>query len=135
MRVELEDGDYAELRHAKKIPHRQTMEYRRVFYRVAAAGAGIDSSLEGDELSRAAGTAMIEGGGLEAMDDLANALVLAVVNEWSFGPVDMDTLLDVPTSDLNEIQRRCSGQEYQDVLNPDFGPSPDPESPTKSSTP
>jgi hypothetical protein len=31
LRVEL-DGDWAELRHANKIPHSKTTEYRKAFY-------------------------------------------------------------------------------------------------------
>ena len=74
-------------------------------------------------------------GGLDVAEELANDLVLAVVSDWSYGPVDLPTLLDVPTSDLEEIQRRCASEEYTTVLMPkaDFEPTPDPESPTKPS--
>ena len=127
MRVELEDGAYALLLHPKKIPHGKTLAYRRTFYRMAEVG----SRGGGDEES--VGRAMLENGGLEVMDDLANALVLAIVSEWSFGPVDLETLLTVPTSDLDEIQKHCATDEYTNVLTPDFGVDTDPESPTKPS--
>jgi hypothetical protein len=125
LRVEL-DGDWAELRHANKIPHSKTTEYRKAFYRVASVGA---------ERQAAAGRAMLNNGGLEAMDELANALVLAVVSDWSYGAVDLSTLMDVPTHDLNEISRHCAGPEYVKMLQPDFDVDPDPDSPTLPSAP
>ena len=127
MRIELDGPEvWAELRHANKIPHGKTMEYRRTFYKVVAMGAG-------GEDATATSTAIIENGGLEAMEELANALVLAVVQDWSYGPVDLDTLLNVPTAELDEIQRRCASDAYTKVLQPDFDVNPDPDSPTKPS--
>jgi hypothetical protein len=133
MKIDLGDGDWAEVRHANKIPHSRTMEYRKVFFQVVEAGSGIDQSLSDDEKQQAAGKALIEAGGLLTMEDLANALVLAVVKDWSFGPVDLATLLEVPTADLKTIQDHCSSDEYVKMLQPDFGVDPDPESPTKPS--
>ena len=128
MRIEL-DGDYAELRHAKKIPHGKTMEYRQVFYKMAALGVDADP-----EHPESAGRAILENGGLTVLDELANALVLAVVSEWSYGPVDLETLLNVPTADLDEIQRHCASEEYTNVLQPSLDEyDPDPDSPTKPS--
>ncbi len=130
MKVELGDGDWALLRHPNKIPHRQTLAYRHVFFQMAGSTAGANG-----EDSEALGRAMVENGGLDAMEELANALVLAVVKEWSFGEVDEETLLDVPTADLKTIQEHCAGDEYRQVLNPDFAGSLEPDSPTKPSAP
>ena len=131
MRIEL-DGDWAELRHANKIPHAKTMAYRHTFYRMVEAAGGAEATDEG-----AASKALIANGGLDISEELANDLVLAVVSAWSYGEVDLDTLMNVPTADLEEIQRRCAGEEYMKVLQPlgDFSPTPDPESPTKPSAP
>ena len=72
---------------------------------------------------------------MEAMDELANALVLAVVQDWSYGPVELDTLLDVPTADLDSIQRHCASDEYTKVLTPSLDEyDQDPDSPTKPSS-
>jgi hypothetical protein len=135
MKIDLGDGDWADLRHANKIPHSRTMEYRKVFFRVVEAGADIDQSLSEDEKQKAAGKALINSGGLLTMEDLANALVLAVVKDWSFGEVNLETLLEVPTADLKTIQDHCASDEYVKMLQPDFGQDTDPESPTKPSAP
>lgn len=132
MKIDLGDGDWALLRHANKIPHSKTLEYRKVFYEVVAAGS-VDAG--GEDQAAAAGRAIIEHGGLNLMEDLANALILAVVSEWSYGPVDLPTLLDVPTADLDEIADHCGGEEYTKMLQPSFEQDMDPESPTKPSAP
>ena len=129
-RLELGYDQWAELRPADCIPHKLTMKYRKVFYRVAAAGAGVDQTLSDEEKATAAGKAMIEGGGLDAMDDLANVLVLSVVKEWSYGEVTLDVLEDVPTAALKKITDECVDGGYVEMLQPDFGRSPEPDSPT-----
>ena len=97
---------------------------------VEASGAG--SAEDEKEGVRA----LLANGGLDVAEELANDLVLAVVSAWSYGEVDLPTLLDVPTADLEEIQRRCSGEEYMKVLQPTTSfdeRSDDPDSPTKPS--
>ena len=130
MRIELDGPEvWAELRHANKIPHGKTMEYRHVFYKMAALGVGADP-----ENPESAGAAILANGGLDTMDELANALVIAVVKDWSYGPVDLPTLLDVPTAELDQIQKRCASEEYTKVLQPSLDEyDPDPDSPTKPS--
>ena len=128
MRIDLGDGDWAELRHPNKIPRQQTLNYRQVFYRVAQHAVGVDDSLS----PTAAGAAMVQAGGLQAMEDLADALVLAVVKDWSFGEVTQEVLLETPTADLKKITDRCT-DEYIRMLQPDFGVTPDRDSPTSPS--
>jgi len=132
LRIELDGPEvWAELRHANKIPHGKTMEYRAVFYRMAALTVGVDAEDE----DKTVGRVLVENGGLNAMDELANALVLAVVKDWSYGPVDLATLLEVPTSELDDIQRHCANDEYTTVLQPSLDEySNDPDSPSKPSS-
>ena len=127
MRLELEDN-WAELHDPTTIPHGKTKQYRRTFYRMVAVGATMKQGADDTAMA-----AMLADGGLETMDDLADALTLAVVKEWSFGPVDEETLLAIPTASLDEIQKACATDEYQRVLQPDFGFSPEPDSPSKPS--
>jgi hypothetical protein len=108
------------------------MEYRKVFYEMVAKGAAVDP--DADDAATSAGRAIMENGGLNALEDLANALVLAVVQDWSYGPVDLPTLLEVPTADLDAIQRHCASDEYTKVLQPSLDEyDRDPDSPTKPS--
>jgi len=111
MRIDLGDGDWAELRHANKIPHGRTLEYRDVFFRVVEGSADAeqiddlsekeiaklspDEKSERDKKQRANAKVIIESGGLRTMEDLSNALVLAVVKDWSFGEVNLG---DAPRS-------------------------------------
>jgi hypothetical protein len=141
LRIDLGDGDWAELRHANKIPHSRTLDYRKVFFRNLEQSADIaipDGDLSNSEMQQA-GREMIKSGSLETLEDLANALVLAVVKAWHFDgedvPVDLEHLMDVPTAALKQIQDHCAGDEYRTMLNPDFGTNLDEESPTKPSEP
>ena len=129
MRIELDGPEvWAELRHANKIPHGKTMEYRHVFYKMAALGVDVDPE------SQESGRAILANGGLDTLDELANALVIAVVKDWSYGDVNLPTLLEVPTAELDEIQRHCASEEYTKVLQPSLDEfDPDPDSPTKPS--
>ena len=63
---------------------------------------------------------------------LKNALILAVVKDWSYGPVDLKTLMEVPTADLSAITDAIDPDEYVKVLTPDFDDKTDrePDSPT-----
>lgn len=110
------------------------MEYREVFFEMVAAVAFVADE---DGEPRAAGQALIERGGFMTDQRLKNAFVLAVVKEWSFGPVDLKTLLEVPTSDLTAILEPINADEYMKVLTPDFDDKLDRESgsPTSPSAP
>jgi hypothetical protein len=132
LRLEL-DGDWAEIRPANKIPHGLTMEYREVFFDMAAASVdAADIGSNNKAASRQATRALFEGGALRADQRLKNALVLAVVKDWSYGPVDLKTLLEVPTADLTAIIDSIDVEGYVKVLTPDFGDKTDrePGSPT-----
>jgi hypothetical protein len=138
LRLPLANDAWAELRPPESIPRKAAKAYRKVFFRVAAASAevadGPDYNPEDPETQRAMGKALLQSGSLDVMEDLADALVLAVVAEWSFGPVDQDHLDEVPEADLAAIQRETGTQEYQDVLNPDFtNPTQGTDSPTSPS--
>lgn len=136
MRIDLGDGDWAELRHANKIPRQQTLDYREVFFRAAGGGGDIEpieelsekeikalsdeERAERDRKTKVNVKVIMESGGLKTMEDLADALVLAVVKDWSFGEVTLEVLRTVPQVDLDVIQEHCAGEEYRKVLTPDF---------------
>lgn len=71
-------------------------------------------------------------GNLSVMVDVQDAVVLAMVESWSFDvPVTADGLLDVPAKTLTALRLACEG--FAAELMPDFGPTPDPESPSAPS--
>ena len=69
--------------------------------------------------------------GLMGLEDMTEALVFAIVREWSFGPVDQDTLDEVPDDAVEAIHNAAISGEYVTKLNPNFGVTPpDEDSPT-----
>ena len=67
-------------------------------------------------------------GGLSADQRQINAFTLAIVKEWSFGPVDAKTLLGRclrPT--LTPSLNQADTEAYRKVLNPEFGDAQDRE--------
>ena len=128
MRIEL-DGDWAELRPPNKIPHGITMEYRDAFFEATTIASAAVSSTDD---AKKVGVAYMQQGGLAADQRQTNAFIIAIVKEWSYGPVDAKTLLEVPTSDLDTILDQADVDAYRKVLNPEFGDAQDrePGSPT-----
>jgi hypothetical protein len=78
---------------------------------------------------------MASADGLDGIEEMAEAMVLAVVSEWSFGEVTPEVLDTLPDAAVNAIYERCQKDGYVEKLMPDFEPSPDLDSPTKPSTP
>lgn len=135
MRLELPHDGWAELRAPDEIPRKAARKFRKVLYRVAAPASDIDPSLDEDQKALAAGKAlMASADGLDGIEEMAEAMVLASVAEWSYGPVEADTLDELPDAAVTRIYDYCQSNGYVDSLMPDFGPSPDPDSPTKPST-
>ncbi len=113
-RVELPGGGWADLRDPDAVTERQ----RKPF--LAASGRLVKS----DDM---------EDSGFIAVLDVQDALVLALVNAWSYeAPVTADSLLDLPCKALDALRAACFA--HRDALTPDFGPTPDPASPTEPSS-
>lgn len=106
-----------------------------MLYRIAGASAiDVDPNLDRDAQALAVGQAMMASeDGPDGIEDMAEALVLAVVSDWSFGAVTPDVLDTVPDAAVQAIYDACQVGGYVEKLMPSFGPSPDEESPTSPS--
>ena len=136
MRLDLSNDQWAELRPPDQIPRKAARRFRKVLYRVAAPAADVDQTLDDEAKVLAAGKALMSSAdGLDGIEEMAEAMVLASVSEWSFGEVTPEVLETLPDAAINRIYLHCQNNGYVDALMPDFGPSPDPDSPTKPSTP
>jgi len=136
-RLELPRDQWAELREADEIPRKAARKYRHKMYEIAtAANRASEASLDGTDAVLAAdmGKAMMSSAdGLDGFEDLAEAMVLAVVREWSFGSVCQEVLDGLPDGPINAIYAACQKGGYADALQPDFGATPDEDSPTPPS--
>ena len=115
-RLDLPAGAWAELRDPDAVTERQ----RKPFI-----GA----------LGRAAKAEGSEDGGLSAMIEVQDTLVLAMVVSWSFeSPIVADSLLDLPHKTVSALRTAC--MRFQSELLPDFGVdgAADPASPTEPSS-
>ena len=113
-RLDLPGGAWAELRDPAAVTERQ----RKPF--VAAIGRA----------SKADGA---EDGGLSAMIDVQDSLIVAMVAAWSFdAPVGAEGLLDLPHGTVSALRLEC--MKFQADLLPDFSVDPDVKSPTAPSS-
>ena len=113
-KIDLPGGAWASLRDADAVTERQ----RKPF--VTAMGKA--SKYEG-----------MDDSGFAAILDLQDALVLAMVESWSFeAPVNADGMLDLPAKTVDALRKAC--QPFQKDLLPDFAPTPDPASPSVPSS-
>lgn len=129
MKIDLPNGGWALVREPDEIPRKAARQFRAVLYRLAGpVGNETDAA--------AAASALLSApGGLDGIEDMADALVFAVVAEWSYGPVDSDTLDTMPDSAVDTIYQHAVAGGYMEKLMPDFSPNPDDESPTGPSSP
>lgn len=132
-RLELPNGAWADVREPDEVPRKVARAFRKVLYRLSA-GADVDPALDREAAARAAGAALMKSdSGLDGIEDMADALVFCVVSEWSFGAVDQDTLDAMPDAAVDAIYQHAVSGGYMEKLMPDFGISPDPDSPTPPS--
>ena len=129
-RLDLPHGAWAELREADEIPRKAARKFRKVLYAMAA-GADVDPNLSQDEQAAAVGKSMLSSDtGMDGVEDMAEAMVLAAVREWSYGAVCQEVLDEIPDAAADAIYDACQAGGYIDALMPDFGANPDPDSPT-----
>ena len=132
MRLDLGDEQYADLREADKIPRKQARAFRKVLYRVAAPAASVDAS--NPEAAQAAAASLLQSSdGMDGIEEMAEAMVLAAVSFWTFGDVSSDVLDTIPDSAVDTIYDYCQKAGYIEKLMPDFGVSDDTDSPTTPS--
>ena len=133
MRLDLPHDQYAELREADEIPRKAARRFRKVLYSIAAK-ADVDPSLDREAQAAAVGKAMMTSSdGLDGIEDMGEAMVLAAVAAWSFGEVTQDVLDGIPDAAIDAIYDACQAGGYIEKLMPDFGTSLDDDSPTTPS--
>ena len=135
-RLELPRDGWAELREVDQIPRKHAKAYRAAFYAsIAPAADDLDHpEMEEKAAARAAGIALLKAGGMSGVEAAVDALVLAIVSDWSFGPVDQATLDNMPDDAAEAIHERAVADGYIEKLMPDFGVNPDDSSPTGPSS-
>jgi hypothetical protein len=136
----LPSGATADLREVADVTERQRRPIKRIQTKLAglpaftsavaeaqAQGDGIDLTPE-QQLRIAAGM----GEAFDLLEELNDALVVALVAGWSYGfGVTVDAVQDLPGRDLDALRKAVS--PYLAQLNPDFEPNPDPASPSGAS--
>jgi hypothetical protein len=134
MRLDLPRDNWADIRDPDEIPRKQARAFRKELYRLAGGAGDVDPTLDQEAAARAAGVALLQSdGGMDGLEDMAEALVLAVVSDWSYGEVSADTLGSMPDAAVDAIYNRVQAGGYIEKLMPDFSPSPDDDSPTTPS--
>jgi len=129
VRIDLPDAQWVELCKPEKVPERKRRPVVRAlvaFMKDRQLASIPDFDLTNlDEDKAAAIAAQIDPTLLVAADDLNDAVVLAMVQDWSFGPVTVDVLLDIPADCYKLLSDACS--PHMNDLMPSFQVSPDPK--------
>ena len=135
-RLDLPNEQWADIREPDQIPRKQARQFRKVLYRLTAGAADVDPSLDEDQAAKAVGRALMNSdSGLDGIEDMADAMVFAVVAEWSYGEVTQETLDNMPDAAVDAIYQHAVTGGYIEKLMPDFGVNPDDDSPTTPSGP
>lgn len=136
MRVDLPDGQWADLYDPVKVPERKRRPVVRALVafmkdRQAHVVPTIDDSVLSDEDKAAALAAQIDPSLLMAADDLNDAVVVALVSAWSWEKdITADALLDLPADAYKALSEACA--PHMNALMPNFQVSPDPKATTGS---
>lgn len=140
-RVEL-PGGWADLRPVSDITERMRRPIKRLTAKLTSFPQFMDAVKEasestkgGGELTPAEQVALAAGMGdaFDALEELQDALVVAVVRGWSWeGGVTVDGVLDLPGPALDALRKAVG--PWQNAMNPNFEPTPDPETPTEPSS-
>lgn len=135
-RLELPDGQWADLLDPRKVSERKRRPITRLLLSLAKDGglSEIERSPDApDEATAARIAAALSTDALGAMDDLNDALVVALVDAWSFDtPCNAETVADLPGDAYEALRDACA--PFLTDLMPNFGPTPDPDSPTSPSS-
>ena len=136
-RIPLPNGGWVDLRPVSDITERLRRPIKKLSSSLAsypefveAVNAAQGKELTMDEQLKIAGAM---GAAFDVLEELQDRLVVAAVRGWSFEfDVTVDNLLDVPSASLDALRKAVS--PYQSALNPDFGPSPEADTPTGASS-
>lgn len=131
MRLELLHDQWAELREPDEIPRKAARRFRKVLYRLAAPASEVNQDLSAEAQATEVGKAMLASDeGMDGIEEMAEAMVLAAVSEWSFGSVCAEVLDNIPDAAVDAIYASCQERGYIEKLMPDFGASAEDDSPT-----
>jgi hypothetical protein len=135
LHLDLPDGGSAELRAPDAIPRKQARHFRAVYGAIATpASEGVDAEDDPKTIANKAAANLLKSNMLVTIDDIADALVLCVVESWSYGEVTAEVLETLPDAVVTEINKAADSGGYVDKLMPDFSLSPDEDSPTGPSS-
>lgn len=131
----LPDGDTATLRDPKLVTERHRRPVTKLQRRLAASPVGqllaSKDKLSEEEFEEQA-RALLGSDDYELLDQLNDALVVALVEVWPYNvPVTLDGLLDIPGEAYDALKVEAS--KHVSDLMPSFAVSPSEESPTPPS--
>lgn len=133
--LELPDGGTATFRDPKQVSERHRRPVARLQQRLAASAVGqllASKDAMSDEQFEAEARKLLASDEWELLDDLNDALVVALVESWSYErPVSLDGLLDLPSAVYDALRAEAS-KHVADLL-PSFDVSPEESSPTQPS--
>ncbi len=139
-RVEL-PGGWADLRPVSDITERMRRPIKRLSTRLTsfpsfmdAVKDGTAATADGAEMTQAEQLTLAAamGDAFDVLEDLQDALVVAVTRGWSWDfPVTADGVLDLPGPALDALRQAVA--PWQTALNPNFEPTPK-EGPTEPSS-
>lgn len=130
MRLDLKDGEWAELWSPRKVKERKRRAYIAALTDLSAATAELprDPAKPGEPDPR-----FLRGEQMALADRVGDLLILCLVREWSFGDVNDETLSELVAEHFDPIFKAC--RDLTSELLPDFGADPDPKVPGGGSTP
>lgn len=141
-RVQL-PGGWADLRPVSDVTERMRRPIKRLSARLTSYPAFMQAVQSAEQTtdggkkelseSEKLGIAAAMGDAFDVLEELQDALVVAVTRGWSWDtPVTADGVLDLPGPALDALRQAVA--PYQTALNPTFEPTPDPASPTGPSS-
>jgi hypothetical protein len=134
-KLDLPGGGWADIREPDEVPRSAARAFRKILYRLSAPAGAVDPRLDPEEAARSAAAELLKSDStLDGIEDMADALVFAVVAEWSYGAVDQATLDSMPDAAVDTIYQAALAAGFMDKLMPDFSPNPAEDSPTLPSS-
>ena len=136
MRVDLPDGQWADLYDPVKVPERKRRPVVRALLDLLKARAvhgvpSFDAEALTDEDKAAAVASQLDPSLLSSADELTDAVAVALVQAWSFEKnITVDSLLDLPADAYKALSEACV--PMLPSLLPQFEVSPDPKATTGS---
>lgn len=130
--LSFEDGGTATLRDPQQVP----VKTRRVWEHATMGFGTIAFDIKNRIVDEKEQEAEFTKAGLqnpEMMEAINDAEILALVSEWSYGPVSQDTLENLPSGTYNDLSKVCSPLAKQ--LSPNFVMETDPKADVPSGTP